>query len=137
LNSQAVQSEPQNNGFEGQQTGSFEKRRAVSQPTTGHKTAISFVCRTRLLAFFFFFDRNHFAALVMSAARANRMHAAHLATIGASNQANRRQGVVRAAAITAAARMFTFRMRGHDYLLNRVYTGLHFNEPFNKANAFF
>jgi hypothetical protein len=57
----------------------------------------------KLLAFLLFFDRDNFAALIMSTIGANSVRWAHFTAIGTGHNSYRSEGVVRAPAIAATA----------------------------------
>jgi hypothetical protein len=77
--------------------------------------------KANLFRFFVFFDRDNFAALIVATIGANGVRAPHFTTIRARNQVQRRQSVMRAAAVSAAARVFAFWLRGHDLSPDLVY----------------
>jgi hypothetical protein len=64
-----------------------------------------------------FLDCDHFAALVLPTIGADGVGQALFTTVGASGQVLSLQGIVGAAAVAAALRVFTFWMRGHALLL--------------------
>jgi hypothetical protein len=71
-----------------------------------------------LLGFFlFFFDLDHFASLIVTAARADNMRQAHGTAVRAGDKVASHNGIVGAAAIATAFRVFTFGLRGHSVLL--------------------
>jgi len=70
-----------------------------------------------LYCLFLFFNGNNFAALVVSAVRADNMGKAHLSAVGASGQVAGFKGVMGAAAVAAALGMFAFWMWRHFVLL--------------------
>jgi len=72
------------------------------------------VLRLTLLAIFFL--RNHFFAIIKAAVGADGVREVFFATIGASYNRAGRQRIMRAAAVSAAFRMFAFRMWGHGVL---------------------
>jgi uncharacterized membrane protein len=61
-----------------------------------------------------------FAALILSALGADGVGQAHFAAIRAGDKVLGLQGIVGAAAVAAALRMFTLWMRGHALLLNMI-----------------
>lgn len=68
-----------------------------------------------LFAFLFFFNSDNFATLVMPAAGTHSMRRANLTTVWAGYEVNGCQAVVRAPAVTATARMFTFGLGSHAF----------------------
>jgi hypothetical protein len=67
--------------------------------------------------FLIFFDCHHFAALVLPTIGADRMRQAHPATVLAGYEVGGMQGVVGAAAVAAALRVFTLWLGCHRLLL--------------------
>lgn len=64
-----------------------------------HKRAVLVTARYGLLRLFVFVDFEHFAALVVSAVRADRVRQAHRSAVAAGYQVSRRQRIVGAAAV--------------------------------------
>ena len=60
-----------------------------------------------------FLDLDHSASAVGAAMRADHVRRSGVFALGARDQVGAAQGVVGAAAVTAALRMFSFRMWGH------------------------
>jgi hypothetical protein len=69
----------------------------------------------KLLALLFFLDRNNLTTLIVTAIGANGMRGAHFATIGTVHNRYQGEGIMRASAVAATARMFTFWLWNHDF----------------------
>ena len=67
--------------------------------------------------FLFLLDLDDLSAIVETAIGANSMRQAHGTAVRAGDEVARQQGVLRAAAIAAALRMFALWMWGHVFLL--------------------
>jgi hypothetical protein len=81
------------------------------------------------------FNFQDFAIPVMAATRANGVRQVHFPAVLASYQIARGERVVGAAAIAAALRQFTFRMRGHFVLLSVFFNRLRLAGAFNSQEC--
>ncbi len=66
------------------------------------------------------FDFVDFAAVVVTAVRANPVRLMSLAAIGADDQSRQRKRVVRAAAVPFSFRVFALRKRRHDFSFQEI-----------------
>ena len=99
-------------GTSAEVSGSFTSRLKTQTRREGHGAPVVYRLR-----FLFFFDCDHFATLILPAVGADGVRQAHSAAVGAGGQVRSLQRIMRAAAVTAAFRVFTLWLGAHLLLL--------------------